>query len=214
MADSTSALSQLKQRRPELADCFASIEDALNLIRDTFSRRQKLLLCGNGGSAADCQHIAAELVKSFMKERAVSAEDRDALLSRDRDKGQYLAERLAQGLPALALTTNTSLISAISNDQGEDLVFAQQVWAHGQEGDVLLGISTSGNAENVVLAFIAARTKGLKTILLTGPDRGKIAPHADVVIACPGVSSWEIQEYHQSVFHSLCLDLEAYFFLE
>jgi len=214
MTDATPALSKLEQRRPELAACFSGIQEAFTLIRDAFSGGHTLLICGNGGSAADCQHIAGELVKSFEKKRALSEKDRSALLNLDKEKGKYLANQLVEGLPALALTTNTSLISAISNDQGENLVFAQQVWGHGREGDVLLGISTSGNAENVALAFIAARAKGMKTILLTGPNEGKMTPHADVVIACPGASSWEIQESHQGVFHALCLDLEAHFFPE
>jgi D-sedoheptulose 7-phosphate isomerase len=143
----------------------------------------KILACGNGGSAADAQHFAAELVGRFTRER--------------------------RGLPAVALTTDTSILTAIANDYGFDRVFARQVEAHGRPGDVLVGISTSGGSSNVLAALAAARTAGMTTVALTGRDGGAIGAAADIHINVPSPSAARAQEVHRTILHVICELVEA-----
>ncbi|MFH2034602.1 MAG: D-sedoheptulose 7-phosphate isomerase [Candidatus Margulisiibacteriota bacterium] len=159
------------------------IEAAVAALVNALKAGNKLLICGNGGSAADSQHIAAEFIGRFLKER--------------------------KPLPAIALSTNTSILTCLGNDYGFDIIFARQVEGLGQKGDVLLGISTSGNSENVVKAFQKARSMGIKTIALTGRGGGKMAKEADIIIIVPSDKTPKIQEAHLMIYHIICQLVES-----
>lgn len=188
--------------------------EAFGLARDTFRRGGKLLVCGNGGSAADSEHIVGELMKGFLLRREISEDQRSALVSAYPDSGEYLAEGLQGALPAISLVSHSALIHAYANDVAADMVFAQQVWGYGQEEDTLLGITTSGNSANVVNAVKVARVMGLHTIGLTGKDGGRLAELCDVMICAPAIATQVVQEYHLPIYHALCAMLEMEFFAE
>lgn len=207
-----SILASLESRYPDLRVCIADIEQSYRILRDAFANGNKLLICGNGGSASDSEHIVGELMKGFELKRPVSAEMREKLIQQNPEIGAYLADKLQGALPAIALTTHSALISAISNDVASDMVFAQQVYGYGQAGDVLLGISTSGNSANVINAIHVAQTLGLPTIGLTGKTGGKMSELCDVTICVPYDTTAEIQERHLPVYHALCSLLEQEFF--
>ena len=181
-----------------------NIAPAVELLCNTFRSGNKLLVCGNGGSASDSAHITGELVKGFLKKRPLPADWQQ----------QLGTSALQMGLPAIDLTAQGAVISAIINDQGGELVFAQQVMAYGQPGDVIIGISTSGNSANVVLAMQAAKLKGMKCIALSGRGGGKIAELADVAIVSPQSETYLVQEDHIRYYHELCARTEAEFFNE
>ncbi len=179
-------------------------EAAVSMLVSCFRSGGKLLLCGNGGSAADCAHIVGELAKGFRKKRPLP----EAL---QRAVG---TDRLQLGLPAIDLTSNAALIAAVNNDQGGEFVYAQQVMAYGRPGDVLLGISTSGNAKNVLLAAKAAKALGLHTLALTGQDGGALAPLCDLALRSDETETYLVQEDHLLFYHRLCLRVEEAFFPE
>lgn len=205
-------ISQLGHNHPRLAPVLPDIARALDVLADSFRYGGKLLLCGNGGSASDCDHIVGELMKSFLRPRPLSSALRDALITEAGKEDSLLADSLQGGLPAISLTGHPALALAIANDVRADIVFAQQVLALGRPGDVVLGLSTSGNARNVINAFHTARALGLRTVLLTGCSGGKLAPLADVAIRVPATTVVEIQELHLPVYHALCAALEELFF--
>jgi D-sedoheptulose 7-phosphate isomerase len=203
--------SLLKQA-PELAPCLPDLERAFDLLRRAFREGGKLLVCGNGGSAADSEHIVGELMKGFTRHRGLPRHEREhlqALFPRD---GRYLADHLEGALPAISLSSQTSLLTAVANDTAADMVFAQQVYGYGRPGDVLLAISTSGNSRNVLHALRVARAAGLTTLGLTGPGGGEMGPLCDVVVRVSAASMPEIQRAHQAVYHALCQRLEEEFF--
>lgn len=205
-------ISQLGQNHPKLAPVLPDVSRALDVLATGFRSGGKLLLCGNGGSAADCDHIVGELMKSFLRPRPLSPALRDALITEAGKEGAHLADSLQGGLPAVSLTGHPALALALANDVRADIVFAQQVLALGRPDDVVLGLSTSGNARNVINAFHTARALGLRTVLLTGSSGGKLAPLADVAIRVPATTVVEIQELHLPVYHALCAALEELFF--
>lgn len=172
------------------------------------------MICGNGGSAADSEHIVAELMKSFLRRRPISSEHVAQLEKADQAQGKSIATRLQGTLAAVSLASPVSLTTAIANDIDFEMIFAQQVYGLGRPGDVLLGISTSGNSKNVLNAVIVARAFGLKTIVLTGRSGGALAPKADVAIKVPADNIAEIQELHLPVYHWLSTELEEIFFAE
>jgi len=204
-------LDALVARHPDLAACRDDIAAARDSLIRAYEEGHKLLLCGNGGSAADCEHIAGELLKGFERRRPLPEEFRRRLAAQGRE-GELLAEKLQQALPALSLCGHPSLATAFANDVDPTLVFAQLVAALGSAGDVLLAISTSGAAENVMHAARAARALGLGTIGLAGRGGGALAAVCDVLIDVPGESTAEIQELHVPVYHHLCRAVEAHFF--
>ncbi len=211
MQKTTAAIyNAFKKRMPALQCCEESIKGAFYLLRESFLKGNKLLLCGNGGSAADCQHIVGELMKSFILKRPIPPEQRHLL--RETFPEESLSDQLQGALPAISLTSHSSLYSALLNDVGGDLVFAQQVYGFGKEGDVLLAISTSGNARNVILAAKTARAFGMKTIALTGRSGGGLAALCDIAVKVPADETAVAQEYHLPVYHALCAMLEAEFF--
>ena len=178
---------------------------ALDALIACFSAGRKLLLCGNGGSAADCAHIVGELAKGFEKTRPL-AEDVQAAI------GEPWAQQLQRGLPAIDLTANNALISAIINDIDGQSIYAQQVMAYGQAGDVMIGISTSGNAENVRRALVTARARGLTTIALTGAGGGKLKELCDIWLSVDATRTADVQQLHLALYHQLCRDVESALF--
>jgi len=170
------------------------------------------LICGNGGSCADSDHIAGELMKSFERERPLAQSLKDALTGINGERGSYLADKLEQGLPAISLNAHSSLISAISNDIGSDLIFAQQVAGFGNSPDILLAITTSGNSQNVIDAAITARAKGLKVIGLTGETGGRLKEFCNIIINVPETETASVQELHLPVYHAICRLIEDHFF--
>jgi D-sedoheptulose 7-phosphate isomerase len=207
-----SILDNMIKRYPILSSSRAEIHQAFNLLRDTYNRKGKLLICGNGGSAADAEHIVGELMKSFSKVRKLGEKVKNDLVTVSTETGAYLADHLQPGLPAIALTCHSALITAFSNDVDADLIFAQQVLGYGNPGDMLLGISTSGNAKNVLYAMVTAKALGIQTIGLSGKTGGQFNTVCDVVIHVNASSTPEIQELHLPVYHALCQMLEEYFF--
>ena len=205
-------LDTLIARYPLLAIARESIAQAFELIAASFAAGGRLLIAGNGGSAADAEHIVGELMKSFCLPRPMDAGFREAAEKADPELGRALGEGLQQGLPAIALDAHTALGTAWNNDCDPALVFAQQVAGYGRPGDVLLGITTSGNSLNIRYAAVAARAKGLKVVGLTGAPGGRLAALTDVCIHVPATETFKVQELHLPVYHCLCLMLEERFF--
>ncbi len=203
-----SYLKQLITRFPELERLQQVIELAAGCIADCYLKGGKLLICGNGGSSADSDHIAGELMKGFMLKRETDNEFKKRLISVAAGRGKILSEKLQKGLPAISLSAHSSLVSAIANDSDPDIVYAQQVAGYGKKGDVLLGISTSGNAVNVVDAVIAAKAMDLKVIGLTGESGGQMRLYCDILINVPGSVTYMVQELHLPVYHTICLMVE------
>ena len=206
-------LNKLIKKIPELEPCKNEISQAVDILCAAFEKGNKLLVCGNGGSAADSEHIVGELMKGFMKKRALSENQKQILLeSAGNSDGKFLAENLQNALPAISLVTSVSLATAFANDVAPELFFAQQVYGLGNPGDVFLGISTSGNAKNVLFAAQTAKAKNISTIALTGESGGKLKPFCDLTIAVPSNITPDIQELHLPVYHYICKAVEANFF--
>ncbi|MDW2799695.1 SIS domain-containing protein [Clostridium boliviensis] len=205
-------LEELVIRYPVLASVKAEIKEAYEILENCYENGGKLLIAGNGGSCADAEHIVGELMKGFVKRRSVSQEFAQKLLEADPVRGKELADKLQGGLPAIALTGHPGLSTAFLNDVDGNLIYAQQTYGYGKKGDVLLGISTSGNSQNIMYAMAAARAIGMKTIGLTGRDGGQLKETADTAIVVPEKETFKIQELHLPVYHALCLMLEERFF--
>ena len=205
-------LRQLIERYPQLSLIRDNIEKAYLLLEELFTSNGKLLIAGNGGSAADADHIAGELMKSFVKKRPPSRDFVQNLYKIDPQRAVYLSENIQQGLPVIALSGHTALLTACINDIDGEIIYAQQVYGFGNPGDVFLGISTSGNSKNIYNAMITAKAMGLKTIALTGASGGLIKNIADVSIIAPEKETYKIQELHLPIYHALCLMIEEHFF--
>jgi len=170
------------------------------------------LIAGNGGSAADSEHIVGELMKAFIKPRKLDENLQSKLMAVDKKMGKVLSDNLQGALPAIAVTGHVGLSTAYLNDCNPLLSFAQQVNGYGNAGDVFFGISTSGNSENILYALVTAKAKGMKTIGLSGRDGGKMRELCDAIIIAPETETFKIQELHLPIYHALCLMLEARFF--
>ncbi len=207
-------VEELIARYPALAVCRADLRAAVEAICASYHEGHKLLVCGNGGSASDSEHIVGELMKGFLLPRRLGEKERQAFAATCPDAADYLLENLQGTLPAISLVNSVGLGTAFANDQAPDLVFAQQVFGLGQAGDVLIGISTSGNSGNVIYALDVARAKGLRTVALTGETGGRIAAEhrAETVVRVPSRETFKIQEYHLPVYHMLCIAAENEFF--
>ena len=205
---------KLIERYSRLMPLEGRIEEAVKTIVATYNNGRKVLVCGNGGSSADSDHIVGELMKSFEMKRPVDKVVQEKLRELFPERGEFLAESLQQGLPAISLTAHSALISAISNDIGGDVIFAQQVVGYGNPGDILLAFSTSGNAQNVIDALMVAKAKGLKTIGLTGKTGGKMKSYCDLLINVPETRTAFVQELHLPVYHAICLMVESEMFSE
>lgn len=206
-------LDFLVERYPVLQCCQKDIYVAYEMLADCFASNGKLLVCGNGGSAADAEHIVGELMKGFKSLRPLGSSDVCRLMRVNAEMGEVLARHLQGGLPAIALDGHPGLSTAYMNDCEPLLCFAQQVNGYGQPADVLLAISTSGNSRNVLYAAVTAKAKGMKVIGLTGRKDSKLSELADVCIKVPQTETYMIQELHLPVYHCLCLMLEQEFFL-
>lgn len=205
-------LSELMERYPALLPVRPEIEETYRILESCYENGGKLLIAGNGGSCCDAEHIVGELMKGFVKRRPVSPEFERQLINADPTDGKELAGKLQGGLPAIALTGHTGLSTAFLNDVNGEMIYAQQTYGYGKKGDVLLGISTSGNAKNIMYAMTTAKALGMKTIGLTGKDGGLLKKTADVAIVVPEQETFKIQELHLPVYHALCLMLEERFF--
>lgn len=204
--------ARLASRYPELEAIQPEIQRTFELLTGVFEGGGQLLLCGNGGSAADCEHIAAELVNKFERQRPLSDLRKSEFAATFGPEGAFLADHLQGALPALSLVSQTSLMTALANDVAADFLFAQQVWTYGRPGDALLAITTSGNSGNVIQALRVARVMGLKTIGLTGRDGGKMRELCDECVIVPLDVTSQIQERHLPIYHALCGALEEHFF--
>lgn len=205
-------IESLLQRYPVLTICKKDIVDSYLVMEEAYENSGKLLVAGNGGSAADSEHIVGELMKRFKTPRPITKEFARKLISIDPERGQELARNLERGLMAIPLVGHEALTSAYINDVDGLGVFAQQLFGYGREGDVFLGISTSGNSRNVMNATVVARALGIKVIGLTGADGGELAEVADISVRVPESETYKIQELHLPVYHCWCLMLEEHFF--
>lgn len=205
-------IQTLIQRYPQLESCKQEIMNAYETLEKAYAAGRKLLVAGNGGSASDAEHIVGELMKEFKLKRKIYADQIDRLMQIDAEMGTVLAEHLQGSLPAISLVGEPSLTTAFMNDSVPVLVFAQQVNGLGKAGDVFLAISTSGNSKNILYAAVAAKSKGLKVIGLTGQRENQLERFADVTIHVPETETYKIQELHLPVYHCLCLMLEEKFF--
>jgi phosphoheptose isomerase len=201
-------IRELIKRYPQLSSVENEITKAADCLIKCFYEGKKLLVCGNGGSSSDSDHIVGELMKNFELKRKLAEKFKDKLLKFGGERGIYLSEKLQPGLPAISLSANTALITAVANDTDPDLIFAQQVAGYGNKGDVLIALSTSGNSRNVIDAIITAKAKDMVIIGLTGEKGGKMKSYCDVLINVPGTRTAFIQELHLPVFHALCLTVE------
>jgi phosphoheptose isomerase len=205
-------LEELITRYPQLLPVKEEIRKAAQCIITCYEQGGKLLVCGNGGSCSDSDHIVGELMKGFENKRRIREDLKKQLIESAGERGAYLAEKLQHALPAISLTAHSALITAVANDTDADLIFAQQVVGYGNAGDVLIGISSSGNSQNVVDALITAKAKQMIVIGLTGETGGKMKPLCDILINVPGRRTAFVQELHLPVYHVLCLMVEHHFF--
>jgi D-sedoheptulose 7-phosphate isomerase len=199
-------------RFPELEVCRSAIEAAADALIRCFGAGGKLLACGNGGSAADCDHIAGELMKSFLLRRPADARFRAALAGSGLPDAAEMADLLEGALPAISLPSQTSVLTAFSNDVSAELAFAQMVYGYGRPGDVLLCLSTSGGLRNIVAAAVAARAAGLVTVALTGARESELSRICDIAVRVPESGTYRVQELYLPVYHYLCARAEYRFF--
>lgn len=205
-------LDNLICRYPLLASEKENIKNGYLLLKESYLGGNKLLIAGNGGSAADAEHMAGELMKRFRKARKVDEDFASKLIAIDPIRGEKMANNLEKSLTAIPLVTHEALTTAYLNDVDAYGVFAQQLFGFGKAGDVFLGISTSGNSENILNATIVAKAMGIKVLGLTGKKASKLAELSDVVVKAPGDETYLVQEFHLPIYHCWCMMLEEYFF--
>ncbi len=197
---------------PQLSVCREDIEKAFGIMKDCYEGSGKILICGNGGSAADSEHIVGELMKGFKMKRAICDNDCERIREAFPENAQFISASLQRAIPAISLVSQTSIISAFVNDVSAEMVFAQQVYGYYKEKDITIGLSTSGNAGNVLNAIRLTKALGGKTIGFTGESGGKMKEYCDVTIKVPAAETYRVQEYHLPVYHTLCAMLEAELF--
>lgn len=208
-------LKKLIEGYPDLTECGPSIKQAMALMESTYRGGGKILVCGNGGSASDSEHIVGELMKGFMSKRRLPDSEREKLQSLfGKQQGSYLADHLQGALPAISLVSQSALMTAFDNDVAADMVFAQQVYGYGRRGDTMIGLSTSGNSGNVIRALQVAKALGMHTVGLTGQHGGAMKQLCDATICVPSERTPDIQERHLPIYHTLCIMLEQTFFNE
>ncbi|MCR5108296.1 MAG: SIS domain-containing protein [Lachnospiraceae bacterium] len=203
----------LTERYPALRYAEKTIWEAYLVMKECFEKDGKLLVAGNGGSAADAEHITGELMKRFKTPRPISKELSDKLMKIDGDIGRRLSQNLERSLMTIPLTAHEALTTAYINDADGYGVFAQQLFGYGRKGDVFLAISTSGNSSNILNAAVLARALDIKVIALTGESGGKLLDHSDVCVRVPEKETYMVQELHLPVYHTWCLMLEEHFFV-
>lgn len=201
-------LSELIKRYPSLALCESEIQQSIDMLISAFKNGNRLYICGNGGSAADADHIVGELMKGFLKKRPLTDKQLSAFGAEDK----VLAKGLMQGLPAVSLHSQSAFLTAFLNDEDPSLLYAQALYALGKKDDILLAISTSGNSQNVVNAVKVARAIGCKVISLVGSKECKLDALSDIIIHAGHTETYRIQELHLPIYHYLCAAVEDYFF--
>jgi len=201
-------LAILFSNYPDLKICREGILDAFRLLNNCYRQSGLIMVCGNGGSAADAEHIVGELMKGFKMKRPVKPEQRSMISSLFPADGEYLANNLQQAIPAISLVSQTSISTAFANDVNAEMVFAQLVFGYGKPDDVLIGLSTTGNSANVVNACKIAKALGIHTIAFTGEKESRLSEICDVTIQVPACEVYRVQELHQPVYHALCAMLE------
>ena len=205
-------LATLRSRYPDLEACLPALAEMTEHLVVTFRQGGKLLVCGNGGSASDSEHIVGELMKGFKSKRPLLGERRRALLEAFPSDGAYLADRLQGALPAFSLVSQSALLTAFANDVAPDMIYAQQVYGYAEPGDALLALSTSGDSPNVVRALQVARAFGVTTLGLSGRTGGRMKALCDTCICVPEEDTLKVQERHLPLYHALCELLEQAFF--
>ncbi len=205
-------INKLIERYPKLESVKTKIETVIDILKECYDKDGTLYICGNGGSASDAEHIVGELMKGFLLNRELSKDLKSKIKNKLGSKGDILSDNLQQGLRAIALTSHPSLVTAFANDVHPELVFAQQLSVLGRKGDVILGITTSGNSKNVVRALEIASVLGLKTISLTGEHGGKCLEICDCTINVSETETYIVQEYHLPIYHAICATLEDIYF--
>lgn len=206
------ALKELITKYSDLSSCIPDIQKAFDVLQQAYRQGGKILICGNGGSASDSEHIVGELMKGYLSKRPLPESMRQRLVTAFPDHGTYLADHLQGALPAISLASQTALLTAYANDVAADMIFAQQVYGYGMEGDVVVGISTSGNSKNVLHALRVGRALGLHTIGFTGKHSGMMAELCDTTVRVPWERTADIQERSLAIYHALCAMLEEAFF--
>lgn len=195
-------INELIKRYPALNEISCDIKKALDLMLECYKNKGKILLCGNGGSAADCEHIVGELMKGFMLKRKLT----------DDKIPKELRDNLQGSLPAISLPSQSAIISAFANDVEPDMVYAQLTLGYAKKNDLLIGISTSGNSKNIVNAVKVAKAVGIKTMALTGKNESELSMLCDVTIKAPETETYKVQEYHLPIYHYLCAEVEKQIF--
>ena len=195
-------INELIQRYPSLKDCRSKIEAAKELIIKTYTNKNKIIVCGNGGSAADSEHIVGELMKGFLSKRRVCCEKIP----------ESLASRLQGALPAISLVSQSAILSAYINDAEPDMMYAQLTYGYANEGDLLICLSTSGNSKNCVNAAMVAKCMGMSVLSMTGKSESRLSEISDVTVNVPETETYKVQELHLPVYHYLCAEAERHFF--
>ncbi|MGD1821215.1 MAG: D-sedoheptulose-7-phosphate isomerase [Pleomorphochaeta sp.] len=201
-------INDLVDRYPKLKICEENIFQTFLLLKEAALNNKKILVCGNGGSSADSDHIVGELMKSFVKKRKINSDLQSKIEELSPENATLLNTKLEDTISAINLSQHSALNTAFSNDVDASLIFAQQIIGYGKENDILICISSSGSSKNVVMASIVAKAKGLKVIALTGSKEGDIDKYCDVIIKVPENETYKVQELHLPIYHSLCLMLE------
>ena len=199
-------------QNPSLEVCKDAIEAAKELMIEAYKKGGKLLLCGNGGSCADCDHIVGELMKGFLLHREPCADLVDKIEKTGAPEAELLSANLQMGLPAVALHTQSALLSAFCNDVSAETVYAQALLALAKPEDLLVCFSTSGNSKNVVMAAVLAKALGIPVVSLTGEKESRLSELSDVTVRAPSAETYRVQEYHLPIYHYLCAEIEAAFF--
>ena len=205
-------MNDIFERYPELSVCEESMKKAVEMMCDTYYNGGKILVCGNGGSCADSEHIVGELMKSFTLKRKIPDVDRERLSLLLGDECEFFAKNLQRGIPAFSLCSQSGVMTAYNNDVNPDMVYAQLLYACGKKEDLLIGISTSGNSKNVVNAVKTAKAFDIKSLCLTGSKDCILDEFADCIIKVPETETYKIQELHLPVYHYLCLEIEKILF--
>lgn len=206
-------MNDIFDRYPELSVCEADMKKAVEMMCETYYNGGKILVCGNGGSCADSEHIVGELMKSFTLARKIPEGDKNKLVSLlGEDEADLFSNNLQRGIPAFSLCSQSGVMTAYNNDVNPDMVYAQLLYACGKKEDLLIGISTSGNSKNVVNAVKTAKAFGIKSLCLTGSKDCVLDDFADCIIKVPETETYKIQELHLPVYHYLCLETEKKLF--
>lgn len=208
------SMSELYNRYPSLNECREDIENALNLFIEVYKCGGKIMVCGNGGSCSDSEHIVGELMKGFMLKRPVDKAFEEKLIELGYEDAEYMRENLQEALPAISLPSQTAILSAFINDVSPEMMYAQLVFGYAAKGDLLVCISTSGNSKNAVYAAKVAKAKGIKVLSLTGRNESKLSDISDVTVRVPECETYKVQELHLPVYHYLCAMTEKRFFNE